>query len=354
MPQFLFVACQAGAEKTLKLDLANHHSELSFAFSRPGFVTFKVADGVGDFDIQQPLKTPFARTWGVSCGSVRPVGEDLQDVVALLPKKPYRHLHVWQRDSHVPGDRQFEPFHLPESLEVGQRLRAAAADPPLQDAAINRTARNGDHVANVILVEPDHWFVGWHEASAIATRWPGGVPPIKRPDDMISRAHLKMQEALRWSRIPIRENDVCVELGSSPGGSCQCLLEKGLQVVGIDPAIMDERVMKHPNFTHIRARAADLKRKEFANVRWLVADANIAPENTLDAVKDIVTNRRVHIEGLLLTLKMLDWEMATQLDEYLNRIREWGYRHVRCRQLAFNRREVCVFAIRSKARLRFR
>ena len=351
MPQFLFVACQAGAEKALKQDLATHHPELAFAFSRPGFVTFKIDDE--RFDAQQPLQSPFARTWGSSVGSIREV-EDLEKIVAIFPDKAWKHLHIWKRDPHVPGDRQYEPFHLPESVELGQRIRESVDGGPLKDAAINRTARNGDLVADLILVEPEHWFVGWHKASAIATRWPGGVPPIRRPDDMVSRAHLKIQEALRWSRIPLAEGDVCVELGSSPGGSVQCLLEKGLRVIGIDPAIMDERVLNHANFTHVRARAADLKRKEFAGVRWLFADANIAPDNTLEAVEHIVTNRRVSIEGMLLTLKLLDWEMAGQLDDYLQRIREWGYRHVRCRQLAFNRREVCVFAIRNKARLKFR
>ena len=169
---------------------------------------------------------------------------------------------------------------------------------------------------------------------------------------MVSRAYLKMNEALRWSQLPIVEGDLCVELGSAPGGSCQALLERGLQVTGIDPGVMDPRVLRHPNFTHVRARAGDFKRKEFSSTRWLVADANIAPQNTLEAVEHIVTNRRVHIEGMLITLKILDWAMTDQIDDYLDRIRSWGYRHVRARQLAFNRRELCVMAARSKSRLR--
>ena len=170
---------------------------------------------------------------------------------------------------------------------------------------------------------------------------------------MVSRAYLKMQEGLRWSQLPVTENDLAVELGSSPGGSCLALLERDLRVIGVDPAIMDERVLAHPNFTHFRARAADLKRKEFAEAKWLFADANIAPGNTLDAIEDIVTNRRVNIQGMLITLKLLSWEMASEIDNYIDRIKAWGYRHLRVRQLAFNRRELCVYAAKSQGRMRF-
>ncbi len=352
MSEFVFVACQAGAEKTLKQDIARHHPELAFAFSRAGFVTFK-ANEDASFDFSQPLKSTFVRAFGQSVGSIKDPESKLAEVLGLLPERKYRHLHLWTRDRWVPGERQFEPFHLPESLELGQKIKAHDPAGPLSKVAINRTAKNGDAIADIIIVEPDLWFVGCHTASSVATRWPGGVPPLKRPDDMISRAHLKMQESLRWSRLPMVEGDVCVELGSSPGGSCQCLLERGMKVIGVDPAIMDERVLKHPNFTHVRARAADLKRKEFANVRWLMADANLAPENTLEAIEAIVTNRRVNIAGMLITLKLLDWSMAAEIQRYLDQIRGWGYRHVRARQLAFNRREVCVMAIRNKSKLKY-
>ena len=222
------------------------------------------------------------------------------------------------------------------------------------DVAVNRRATVGQRIADVVEIDQGHWFVGYHNATSTPTSWPGGVPTLTAPEGMISRAYLKMQEALYWSQLPVQAGDLCAELGSSPGGSCQALLERGLRVIGIDPALMDERVLEHPNFTHLRARAADLKRKEFADVRWLMTDANIAPSNTLDAVEQIVMNRRVNITGMLLTLKLLDWSMAAEIDSYLQRIRDWGYRHIRTRQLAFNRREICVLAARSKAQLRIR
>lgn len=374
VPTFVFVSCQVGAEKALKQDLGKHHPQLVFAFSRPGFVTFKVD---GSIALDQPLKSPFARAFGISLGSIKlpensPEEPDLQAVLDLLPSQRFQHIHVWRRDHNVPGEKGFEPFHLPQSIEFGEKLRQfatqfeentegenskdandAANQRVLSKADVNRTAKNGDAVADIIVVDPNHWFVGWHKAFHLPSRWPGGVPPLRAKEDMVSRAYLKMQESLRWSQLPIAENDLALELGSSPGGSCLALLESGLQVIGVDPAIMDERILAHPNFKHYRARAADLKRKEFADVKWLFADANIAPGNTLDAIEAIVTNRRVHIQGMLITLKLLSWEMASEIDNYVERIKGWGYRHLRVRQLAFNRRELCVYAAKSKARMRF-
>jgi 23S rRNA (cytidine2498-2'-O)-methyltransferase len=75
---------------------------------------------------------------------------------------------------------------------------------------------------------------------------------------------------------------------------------------------------------------------------------NVAPRYTLDTVEAIVTHREVNIRGLLLTLKLLDWDLAERIPEYLERIRSWGYAQVRARQLAHNRQEICVTALRRK------
>jgi 23S rRNA (cytidine2498-2'-O)-methyltransferase len=201
-------------------------------------------------------------------------------------------------------------------------------------------------VLDCVLVEPRQWWLGWHRARRVETRWPGGVPQIASPPDMISRAYLKITEALTWSELPFAAGDRCVEIGSAPGGACQALLERGCVVTGVDPAQMDTRVLAHPRFTHVRARAKDLKRAFYADFRWLVSDANVAPNYTLDTVEAIVTDPRTRIEGLLLTLKLTKPALVDALPDHLARVRSWGYAAVRARQLAFNRAEVCVLARR--------
>lgn len=344
---FLFVACQNGAESALKQEVARTSPDFRFAFSRPGFVTFKVPPD-RRLSLDFNLQCVFARTHGfflekITAETAEAAAGSLWDLVA---DRNFQQVHIWQRDLRVPGDRGFEPGETALATTVGQMIANACpldAPPP-----VNEVAAVGDRVLDCILVEPDQWWIGYHRAAHIESRWPGGVPPIKVPAEMISRAYLKMQESLMWSRLPIKPGDRCVEIGSAPGGSCQALLEKGCAVTGIDPAEMDEAVLEHEHFTYIRARGSDLKRREFRGTKWLMADSNVAPKHTLDTVEHIVTNRQVNIRGLLLTLKLPNWSSSEEIPGHLDRVRSWGYDDVRARQLAFNRQEICIAARRRR------
>jgi 23S rRNA (cytidine2498-2'-O)-methyltransferase len=55
---------------------------------------------------------------------------------------------------------------------------------------------------------------------------------------------------------------------------------------------------------------------------------------------------------MLLTLKLIEWQLADHIPEYIERIRGWGYPLVKARQLAFNRREFTVVALRRRPRRR--
>jgi 23S rRNA (cytidine2498-2'-O)-methyltransferase len=120
-------------------------------------------------------------------------------------------------------------------------------------------------------------------------------------------------------------------------------------VTGIDPANVDTALVEHPRFRHLKKRGADVRRQEFLGVRWLVADMNIAPQATLAEVDPIVTHPGVAIRGMVLTLKMSDWNLAERLDEFVAHVRGWGYRDVRVRQLTTGGQEVCLVALRRKA-----
>ncbi len=351
--QFLFAVCQIGSEAALKNEVAEQHTSFRFSFSRPGFATFRVPDEIVR-DRKFDLNCVFARTWGFSIGKA--IGTDGNQtardfwklIVEHFPAEvltKFKHLHVWQRDRELPGDFNFEPGVTPLAEAIGEiileQMPKVGASWTL---SLNEVARRDDRVLDCVLVEPNEWWFGWHQANSVESRWPGGAPDVDFPENMISRTYLKMVESLLWSELPIRLGDRWVEIGSAPGGSCQALLDRGCIVTGIDPAEMDPTVLANPLFKHIRARAKDLKRNIFNEFRWLAADANVAPKYTLDTVAAIVTQPETRIEGLVLTLKLTDPALAADLPLFLKRIRSWGYRHVRARQLAFNRQEVCVVA----------
>lgn len=349
-PAFIFATCQVGAESALKSEIARTHPGFHFAYSRPGFLTFKLPPGqplAEDFE----LRSVFARAWGFSLGKVK--AESLDEAGAAVwqtaGEMPYQALHVWQRDVAAIGQRSFEPHVTPAALAAEEAIRRQAENRTLA-APLARVAEPGQRVLDCVLVEPHEWWIGWHIANGGDSGHPGGLRQLHVPEGIVSRAYIKMQEALAWSGLPIVPGQVCVEIGCAPGGASQALLEHGLAVVGIDPAEVDSTVLAHPNFTHVRKRGADVRRREFRGVQWLAADMNVAPDYTLDTIEAIVTHEAVNVRGLLLTLKLLDWKLAEQLPGYLQRVRGWGYQQIAARQLAHNRQEVCVTALRAEKR----
>jgi 23S rRNA (cytidine2498-2'-O)-methyltransferase len=346
MSDFIYITCQIGAERAVKGEIARRWPHFRFAFSQPGFLTFKLPDHhelADDFD----LEAVFARAYGFSLGKVE--GETAESLAEKAWEKgkgrTFQRIHVWRRDKASPGEHGFEPSLTPEDFDVHKILleQCPQSHALARDAAdANHPARPGELVFDCIILSPSTWWIGFHRAQAIPSCYPGGMMPLEMPPEVVSRAWLKMEEALLWSRLPIPHGARVAEIGSAPGGASQALLARGLIVTGIDPAEMAPALLKHPRFTHIRRRSTQVRRREFRKIRWLTADMNVSPNYTLDAIEAIVTHPEVNVRGLLLTLKLPHWELAEHVPDYIERIRKWGYNIVQARQLQHNRCEVCV------------
>jgi 23S rRNA (cytidine2498-2'-O)-methyltransferase len=341
---FVFLACQRGTEPTIKKNYHQNTGPLRLAFSRPGLLTLKV-DRSGPAESFQLPQHPLVRQSGWVVGQLK--GDSASQMVRealALARFPVLSVHVFQRDSLMPGARGTEPGKSVLVEEIANIIREQTGG----SVPVNQTARSGQQVLDLIVAEPNQWIVGYHWADERdpLSQWPGGVLNVSQPPGMISRAYLKMAEAIMWSRLPISSGDSIVEIGCAPGGSCQRLLDMGLKVTGVDPAEMDPVLLKHPEFTHWRSKAAAVKRKRYQRFRWLTADANVAPNYTLDFVEDIVQYPTTRLEGLLLTLKLSTYDLIDHLPAYINRVKGWGFQRVEARQLAHNRRELFLVAHR--------
>lgn len=354
MEPFVFVICQHGAEVPLKQQ-ATASGDWRLAFSRPGLLTLKY---VGAEPVPPSIVSPLVRLSGTGLGTARgeQALESLERVWQLASRAQqggqplaWAGVHIFERDQNLPGSRGFEPGSSELASAIAGEFSQWLADRGVP-VPVNQPVPAGGWVLDVIVSEPTQWLVGYHQVRTTHEQWPGGVPAIAAPSEMVSRAYLKIAEALQWSQLPIRQGDRIVEIGSAPGGACQRLLDLGYQVTGIDAAEMDERIAGHPRFEHWRSKAAAVKRKQYRKFRWLVCDANVAPNYTLDVVGDIVNYEGNAIEGMLLTFKLSAWEQLAQLADQLAVIRSWGYPRVEARQLAHNRRELCVVAQRLPGR----
>ncbi len=290
------------------------------AFSRPGFVTAK-----HDSDASLPAGI-FVRTAAFSIGQSKSelgrhqIEKLVQSLVAADPSsRPYDQLHVWPKDRAAIGRFGFEPGIDEVAAAVGDEIHAAIGPKWLRCDAPNRIAEPGERVLDVVLVEPSHWFFGTHTATLWPTRWPGGVQPIDPLEEPVSRAYYKAAEAITWSGFDLQPGDLAVEIGSAPGGACGRLLELGLRVIGVDPAEMDPEILEHPRFRHIQARGGDLPRREFRGAKWMLVDSNVKPDQTLVTVGNIVTNRQSDFRGLLITLKLGDYDAAPSIERCARR-----------------------------------
>ena len=350
--EFIFVVCQNGAEAAARLEILSNHPNLRLAFSRPGFITFKVEPE--SMSTKFVLRSTLARTYGWSIGRCEGeiAGELIEQMLGAKLLLQADRLHVYQRDLYIPGRNGFEPGISPLAAEIGLQLEDRLKSRDSGELLVNRVAKVGQLVFDIVVVEPNQWWYGFHYAETTAGRWVGGVPQLATQSEVFSRAYFKLQEALLWSGLHIQPGDVCAEIGSAPGGACQLLLEKEALVLGIDPAEMELELLKNKNFTHIRRRVSDVKHRDFRPVKWLFVDMNIDPQFTLETVRQINAYQQVNIKGMVLTMKLADWSLVKKIPELTQEIKGLGFQIVKTRQLAFNRQEYCLVAIKNKFVLR--
>jgi len=332
---FLLATCQGGAEASLVRRQELILPTVAKAAWRRGMVTFRLesSDPPDDFFPDLVFARAVIRSLGQVSGASDP--ERVAAVRTLVAHPSWDTIHVWHRD------RRMEPEIDAESARA---LLLAAYGKP---ADISATARPGDLVLDCLIDTADRWWVGWHRAGTPMSCVPGGIHQTDLPTDKVSRAWLKLDEAIATFGVDLRPGQRAVELGASPGGACQRLLEAGLTVVGIDPALVDERVAAHATFEQWRMRARDVKLKSFRGFDWIIADMNIDPRSTLESLGRIVTAAGVKPAGIIATLKLPDWSRAEELPGWLDSFRSWGFAP-RARQVSTGGREVCVVALRAR------
>jgi 23S rRNA (cytidine2498-2'-O)-methyltransferase len=371
---FLFCVCQASGETILKSEVAREHPDLRPAYSRPGFVTFKLPDdqGIPDDPVKAAsfqLRSVFSRVHGVSLGRLdgQPTSDaDLaREVVSIavgLGIRPLR-LHVFERDRHLPGDEpdDFDNRTWPEAFRkaILEVAASSASDPASSDKPLFHrasTARPGDLVLDVIRVEPGETWLGMHRQDREGSPHAGGRTPLVSPPDAPSRAWLKFEESLAWSHLPMRKDDLALELGSAPGGATWAMLNREIHVIGVDTGTMDPRVLSfngRSSFTLIPKSFRTLVREDLPlPINWLLMDLNVSPGMALGPVERIVSWMRRSLMGALLTLKMNDASQAEKIPAFLERVRLTGLLDVRAAQLSSHRREIVVAGLTEAGRQR--
>jgi 23S rRNA (cytidine2498-2'-O)-methyltransferase len=100
-----------------------------------------------------------------------------------------------------------------------------------------------------------------------------------------SRAYLKLWEALTLiGRRPGR-GEICLDLGSSPGGWSWALQQMGARVISVDKAPLAPEIARLPGIEHRRESAFALDPTTIGPVDWLFCDVVCYPARLLTLVE---------------------------------------------------------------------
>jgi 23S rRNA (cytidine2498-2'-O)-methyltransferase len=205
-----------------------------------------------------------------------------------------------------------------------------------------------------ILCTTHQAYLGISTATENLSSWPGGARHYAQTKEQISRAEFKLLEALEEFDVALPACGHALDLGAAPGGWTRLLLEAGLTVTAVDPALLDKRLVRHPHLIHYRGYAEDYLEAAINKHQSFDVIVNDMRMDARDAARLLVTaSPCLRQHGFIISTLKLPHEARTihplsTLREALS-ILEEGYDYVRARQLFHNRQEVTILAVRPRS-----
>ena len=108
---------------------------------------------------------------------------------------------------------------------------------------------------------------------------------VEDRDGPPSRAYLKLWEVFTLIGARPSPGDLCLDLGSSPGGWTWVLQRLGARVISVDKAPLDDRLGGLPGIEMRRESAFGLDPRQVGPVDWLCCDVICYPERLLALVE---------------------------------------------------------------------
>ncbi len=247
-------------------------------------------------------------------------------------------LHVWVPDS--------DPGNLLSSLaadlqrELRQRLEADRPGQLLDDGPAAKEA--GGRLLQVCLLSAEEAAVGALRAVDAQSLAPGGRLRFHVDREAPSRSAMKLGEALAWLGRGPEPEDVCVDLGASPGGWTYIIAQRRAHVVAVDPGLLAPSLRNRKGIEHLRMDAFRFEPELPAD--WLFCDMAFRP---LEVASLLAKWGRKHwARFLLANIKLPMRKRAEMMKRVKEILKTGGWTGVRVRQLYHDRDEVTVAAWR--------
>lgn len=161
---------------------------------------------------------------------------------------------------------------------------------------------------NLIICEnPQSQFpLGWHEFNEDKS-----LPP--------NRAYLKLWEVLCLNYIQLNQNDVVIDVGSSPGGWSWALSNYVKKVYSIDKAPLDPKISSNPKIFYKSEDAFLVKPSNYSDCTWLFSDIICTPQRLLGLIEN--WNSNSNVKNFVCTIKFkgtCDFDILKEFAKYPN------------------------------------
>ena len=318
--EYLFALTNPGSEKSLKLEVETSGLDWRLSYQRRGFVTFKSNRPFSLADLETHLAC--ARRLCLSLGKSS------------------------TREEAVNRAGEAEIIH--HARFADRKMQGGEGDSPTI----------GQLVGTIVELAPDEFWTGIHRHAPFLSPDPAGDAGIEMPTDSPSRAWLKLEEAARFFDLKFTSKDIVVELGCAPGGVVLALLNRGVSVIGVDPAKMADVVMTsaitersaaptdRPWFFHSRKPAALTSKRDLGQgVTWFMSDMNQSPEVVLKECARFC-KMAPSIRGVLITLKLTDLLQVAEKASWFAALKAIGFKTVRLQQLSVHHKEFALLGLK--------
>jgi 23S rRNA (cytidine2498-2'-O)-methyltransferase len=141
--------------------------------------------------------------------------------------------------------------------------------------------------------------------------FPGGIIEFEEDKEgPPSRAYLKLWEALTYCGRPVQPGERCLDAGASPGGWTWALANLGAEVLAVDRAPLEDRILAMPSVSFQKHDAFTLPPQEIGPLDWLFSDVICYPPRLYEWIGKWLDSGLC--ENFICTIKMQgDWDAET-------------------------------------------
>lgn len=256
------------------------------------------------------------------------LNNDNNDIINLLKLKKQIFEHLDIEKSTSIQIRMLSNFNY-KKLNILEALNKE-----LEERSFVINNKNPKQIISILL-NNNECFIGISETKFNLSKWSGGETRYTE-NGIICRSALKLQEILEHINIDFSQYNTAIDLGCAPGGWSKVLIDNGLQVVGIDPGDVDEKLKNNSNFYHFKGLSETFLEKNKKYFDIITNDMKMDYKLSISITNNF--KKFLNKNGIIIMTVKLYKTRYNEIENIINSIKS-NFDIIFARQLFYNRNE---------------